>query len=65
MDKITAQQLRDKVWEIKKRLDDGEDYKELQKEFQPFLDEMNLRSQGVAKMFGKKYYPIDFKTLMR
>jgi hypothetical protein len=63
--KITAQQLRDKVWEIKARLDAGEDYYSLVSEFKPYLDEMNKRSEVVAKKFKKKFYPIKFNTLMR
>lgn len=63
---MTAQELRDRIDEIRGALVHGElSYDEAQVKARPIIDEMNRRGQEVAKKYGKSFRPFTFASLMR
>lgn len=66
MQNLTAQQLRDKLFQIRFFLIGGHlTYEQAKATAQPFIDEINARAKAKAKKYGKKHIDFTFAAFMR
>ena len=65
MNKLTANDFRNKILEVKAKMLGGLSYSEAVKELQPYLNEMNIRGEAIAKEYGKKFKKLTFNYIMR
>lgn len=65
MNKLTANDFRNKISEIKSKMVSGISYEQVKSEFEPYLEEMNKRMEAIAKQHGKKFKKLTFNYIMR
>lgn len=66
MQNLTAQELHDKLYQIRFLLIGGHlTYDQAKAAAQPFIDEINTRAKTVAKKYGKKHIDFTFAAFMR